>query len=117
MKNVLLWGWSEPDAQIAINNVKKNPSINVAEWIGDDDSLEKSYKNFIYNHPTFKRLQPDGSIKPLSDSEIIKFLDMFSRERRSRGITIHEQINVAKTTSNCSYGFSRRKIFITYYSR
>lgn len=96
MKNVLLWGWSEPDAQIAISNVKKNPSINVAEWIGDDDSLEKSYKNFIYNHPNFKRLQPDGSIKPLSGSEIIKFLDMFSRERRSRGINIHEQINVAK---------------------
>jgi hypothetical protein len=97
MKNILLWGWCEPDAIEAIERVKNNKSINVAEWIGDSQNLEKSYTNFIYNHPNIDAFTPTNTdVEQLTPGELIKFLDMFYREKRSRGVNSHEQIHIAK---------------------
>jgi hypothetical protein len=97
MKNVFLWGWSEPDALIAVKNIKNNPLINIAEWIGDVGNLEKSYTNFIYKYPNVNSFTTTKDVAHLSKSELIKFLDLFYRENRSRGINTHEQLNIAKT--------------------
>lgn len=96
MKNILLWGWCEPDAIAAIERIKSNASINVAEWIGDNKSLEKSYTNFIYNHPNFEPYILTKDIEKLTSNELIKFLDMFYREKRSRGVNVNEQMHIAK---------------------
>lgn len=96
MQNIFLWGWSEPDATLAIKSIKSNPLIHVAEWVGDNDELEKSYTKFLYNHPNLEAYQTTIAAPTLSGEELIKFLDMFYREKRSRGINIHEQLNIAK---------------------
>lgn len=99
MKNVVLWGWSEADAVLSVKNLGANPNINIVAWIADFEPLETfaiSYKKFLYNHPdlgVFKSIPCGGA---LSDSEVVKFLHMFSREKRSRGIDFHEQVNIAK---------------------
>lgn len=97
MHNIFLWGWSEPDAVKAVKSIKSNPLINVAEWIGDNNELEKSYIKFIYNHPNFEAYRSTKVVPHLSEYELIKFLDMFYREKRSRGVNVHEQTNIAKT--------------------
>lgn len=108
MKNVILWGWSEVDAALSVKNLGINPDINIVAWIADfdeSDSLKISYKNFLYNHPNLGAFNSIDQAVALSDSEIVKFLHMFSREKRSRGIDFHEQINIAKNYFRFFYGF------------
>lgn len=80
----------------AVKSIKCNPLINVSEWVGDLNELKKSYTKFIYNHPSFDAYRTPKAVPSLSEYELIKFLDMFYREKRSRGINVHEQINIAK---------------------
>lgn len=99
MKNVVLWGWSDADAALSVKNLETTPNINIVAWIADFKELESfkiSYKKFLYNHPDFGAFKSICHEITLSDTELIKFLHMFSREKRSRGIDFHEQVNIAK---------------------
>ena len=96
MKKVLLWGWSEADAVNAIELLKSDPQIHIAEWIADLKGLEKAYGNFLYNPPDMGQFIVKRHDQALTDKEQIKFLHMFYREGRSRGINFYEQINIAK---------------------
>jgi hypothetical protein len=70
--------------------------INVVEWIADAAFVEKSYINFLYNQPDWGGFVLTQKVEMLTASELIKFMDMFSREKRSRGLDVHELSNLAK---------------------
>ncbi len=95
MKRIFLWGWTEPDMLKAIELLKENSKIKIIDWVGDSDELEKSYVKFLYNQPYFGKFLIEKKWE-LTSEEILKFLDMFSREKRSQGLPFHEQQNIAK---------------------
>ena len=97
MKNILFWGWAEFDASMAVQAIASDPNIRIVEWIADKDTLDKSYKKFIYNSPEFSQFRLPRYDQALTSDELVKFLDMFSREKRARGINFHEQKNIAST--------------------
>jgi len=96
MKKVLLWGWTEPDAVMAVEKLKMAKQIEIADWIGDIKELKKSYINFLYNPPNLGSFALPRHDQGLTDEEQIKFLHMFYRETRSKGVNFYEQINIAK---------------------
>jgi hypothetical protein len=96
MKKILLWGWSEADAVTAVNRLKSNAQIDIVEWIADLPGLEKAYGNFLYKPPDMGKFIVSRHDQALTEKEQIKFLHMFYRETRSRGVNFYEQINIAK---------------------
>lgn len=96
MKNILLWGWFEPDLELVVEKLALHPSIKIVDRIGDTDLIEKSYLKFLYNPPDFGSFVLPRHDAALTEFELVKFLHMFSREARSRGIDFHEQSNIAK---------------------
>ncbi len=96
MKKVLLWGWSEPDSVLAIEKLYKTEQIEIVDWIGDVKGLKNSYTKFLYNPPNMGDFGLPRHDQGLTDQEQIKFLHMFYRETRSRGVNFYEQINIAK---------------------
>lgn len=95
MKNILLWGWSDVDAVMAVKNLNNN-EINIVEWIGDTSSAQTPFLQFLYNPPNLGQFCLERHDYELTDIEQIKFLHMFYRESRSCGINFYEQINIAK---------------------
>ncbi len=96
MKKILLWGWSEPDMVRAVEILKLNSEIELVDWIADLSWMNKSFVKFLYNPADLGQFKFDGYVGELTESEIVKFLDMFSREKRSKGLGYHEQVNIAK---------------------
>lgn len=96
MKNLVFWGWAEADAAQAVQKIRRHEGIRVVDWIADTKAASLTYVDFLYNHPDLGKFDslPDDPI--LSDAQVVKFLHMFSREKRSRGINFHEQMNIAK---------------------
>lgn len=94
MKKILLWNWSSEDCQRAIAAL--DPNIEVVDWISDIPHLEKSYTRLLYNAGVWNSFTLPHIDSTLTDRELVKFLHMFSREGRSKGINFHEQSNIAK---------------------
>jgi len=92
----MLWGWMEADQRQAVVAFQQCGIAEVVEWVADADFSEKSYIGFLYNQPDWGRFVLNKNIEPLSAAELIKFMDMFSREKRSRGLDVHELLNIAK---------------------
>ena len=120
MKKVLLWGWTEPDAVMAVEKLKMAKQIEIADWIGDIKELKKSYINFLYNPPNLGSFALPRHDQGLTDEEQIKFLHMFYRETRSKGVNFYEQINIAKNYFRYFYNhvvFLPETVCITYYEK
>ena len=97
MKRVIFWGWSEPDLIEVVKSFISRIGVELVDWIGDTSEATKSYVEFLYNPPDLGKFQGVKSIQDLTSDEKIKFLDMFSREKRARGLDYHEQMNLAKS--------------------
>ncbi len=96
MNKILLWGWSEPDQSMAAKTFLKRSDVELVDWIADADIASKSYVDFLYNPPNLGRFNLGIKADPLTGDELIKFMDMFSREKRAKGLDCHEQVNLAK---------------------
>ncbi len=96
MKKIVLWGWSEPDMVRAIEILKLNSEIELIDWVADLSWVDRPFVNFLYNPTDLGRFKFDDYVGELTESELVKFLDMFSREKRSKGLGYHEQVNIAK---------------------
>jgi len=96
MKRLLLWGWIVPDCRAAVDELVRAGSIEVAFWIADSNEAPVPFTKFLYKQPEFGALSlPPGNWE-LANDELVKFLEMFSREKRSRGLDFHEQAHIAK---------------------
>lgn len=96
LKKIMLWGWMEADQRRAVTAFEARGRAEVVEWVADADFSEKSYITFLYNQPDWGSFVLDKDVEPLNAYELIKFMDMFSREKRSRGLDVHELLNIAK---------------------
>ena len=96
MNKVVLWGWSEPDQIRAVEIFSQRSDVEVVDWIADVKMASKSYVNFLYNPPDLGRLTLSIEAEPLTAEELLKFMDMFSREKRAKGSDYHEQLHLAK---------------------
>jgi hypothetical protein len=96
MKTVLLWGWIVNDCRKAVERAVKTGHVKVAYWIADSERAPHPFISFLYRQPDFGRFQSNNTTPRLSDRDLVKFLEMFSREKRAQGLTFHEQSNIAK---------------------
>ncbi len=97
MKRVVLWGWSEADQIKAVDIFQQRTDVKVVDWVADINIAHKKYIDFLYNAPNFDQISLiRRAPASMTADELLKFLDMFSREKRSKGMDLHEQLNVAK---------------------
>ena len=93
---VWLWGWRDPDARNGIADLQARGVISVLKWVADTPRVDSSFVRFLYNHPDLGQSELWQRDSGLTSEELVKFLEMFSRESRSRGVDFHEQAHVAK---------------------
>jgi hypothetical protein len=93
---IWLWGWRDPDARNAITDLQARGVICVQKWVADNPKVDSSFVRFLYNHPDLGQSKILRRDIGLTSDELVKFLEMFSREPRSRGVDFHEQAHVAK---------------------
>ena len=96
MNNVVLWGWSETDQVTAVEIFRRRSDVTVVDWIADVQVAQKRYIDFLYNPPDLGRFSLARHDFALTGNELLKFMDMFSREKRAKGLDYHEQSNLAK---------------------
>ena len=96
MKNILLWGWSFPDVRAAAQTLVRNGVAQVAEWTADALDVPTPFTRFLYKQPEFGTFRLSFRDVYLSETEIVEFLQRYSREKRSMGLDFHEQANIAK---------------------
>lgn len=97
MKNLFLWGWIVEDCREAINRLVREGQVKVRFWLADSEKAPNPYTEFLYSQPDFGRFPSLADFPLLSDPALVKFLEMFSREKRAQGLTFHEQAHVAKS--------------------
>lgn len=93
---VWLWGWRDEDARNGIADLQARGVISVRKWVADTPRVDSSFVRFLYNHPDLGQSELWKRDSGLTSDELVKFLEMFSRESRSRGVDFHEQAHVAK---------------------
>jgi hypothetical protein len=93
---VWLWGWRDRDAMNAVTELRVRGTISVLKWIADSPLVDSSFVRFLYNHPDLGQSELWSRDSGLTPEELVKFMEMFSRELRSRAVDFHEQAHIAK---------------------
>jgi hypothetical protein len=79
-----------------MESLESSGLIQIANWIADSPAVMSPFTRFLYNHPDLGQPEQWRRDSGLTPEELVKFLELFSRESRSRAVDFHEQAHVAK---------------------